>query len=68
MEKNYYFVSNSDNKIHKTSDVKCSITETLNGTEIEILSDDGDVIDKVNGFTTLGDLMEDMNSGGNDLE
>lgn len=66
--KPYYFISNSDNKIYKTSNVKCNIKETLNGIVIEILSDEDEVIDTVDAHETLGDLMESLNEGGNDLE
>jgi len=66
--KTYYFISNSDNKIYKTTDVKCNIKETLNGIVIEILSDEDEVIDTVDAHETLGDLMESLNEGGNDLE
>lgn len=66
--KPYYFISNSDNKIYKTTDVKCNIKETLNGIVIEILSDEDEVIDTVDAHETLGDLMESLNEGGNDLE
>ena len=66
--KPFYFISNSDNKIYKTSNVKCNIKETLNGIVIEILSDEDEVIDTVDAHETLGDLMESLNEGGNDLE
>lgn len=66
--KTYYFISNSDNKIYKTTDVKCNIKETLNGIVIEILSDEDEVIDTVDAHETLGDLMESLNEGENDLE
>jgi len=66
--KPYYFISNSDNKIYKTTDVKCVVKETLNGVVIEILSDENEVIDTVEAHETLGDLMESLNEGGNDLE
>jgi len=67
MEKVYYFISNSDNNIQKTSNIKCNINESLNGVKIEILSDDNEVIDTVSGYKSLGDLMESLN-GGNDFE
>lgn len=69
MEKEYYFISNSDNQIYKSSDIKCKIQKNLNysDVQIEILSDDDEVIDTVNGYETLGDLYESMNQG-NDVE
>jgi hypothetical protein len=71
MEKVYYFISNSDNKIYKTTDVRCNIENTINGVVINILQeteDGNEVIDVVSGYETLGDLMEVINGGGNDLE
>ena len=68
MEKKYYYVSNSDNMIHKTDESNCRIKENQNPVEIEILSPEDEVIDEVNGYETLGDLMESINDGGNDLE
>jgi len=66
----YYFISNSDNQIYKTTDVKCTIIEDLNHTnhvQIEILSEDDEIIDTCTGYDSLGDLYESMNTG-NDLE
>lgn len=66
MEKVFYFISNSDNQIHRTdeSDLICKKI----GDTIQILSSDGEVIDEVNSYKSIGDLMEVVNGGGNDLE
>lgn len=68
MEKTYYFISNSDNKIYNTKNVNCNVSvETINGVIIEILSEEGEVIDSCDGYETICDLMESIN-GGNDNE
>ena len=67
MEKTFYFISNSDNKIYNTKNVNCNVSETINGVVIEILSEEGEVIDSCDGYETIGDLMEVAN-GGNDNE
>jgi hypothetical protein len=41
--------------------------ETINGVIIEILSEEGEVIDSCDGYETICDLMESIN-GGNDNE
>ena len=71
----YYFISNSDNQIHKTDEqgLSCEIDKNQNPVTIQILSSgngvqEREIIDEVNGYETLGDLYESMNSGGNDVE
>jgi hypothetical protein len=67
--KTYYYIGNSDNQIHKTDDGgRYVITPMGSYVQIEILTEEGEVIDLVDGHETLGDLMEAMNGGGNDLE
>lgn len=76
-EKVYYFISNSDNQIHKTdeSGFRFQIdTKEKNYLSIQILGEtdeilgETEIIDEVVGYETLGDLMEAINGGGNDLE
>lgn len=76
-EKVYYFISNSDNQIHRTdeSGFRFQIdTKEKNYLSIQILGEtdetlgETEIIDEVVGYETLGDLMEAINGGGNDLE
>jgi len=76
-EKVYYFISNSDNQIHRTDEtgLHCKIDEKeKNYINIQILGEtdvergETEIIDEVVGYETLGDLMEALNGGGNDLE
>ncbi len=72
----YYFLSNSDNEIHRTDEpnINFHIDETqLNFTSIELLGEPDEtgaceVLDCVVGYDSLGDIMEVINGGGNDLE
>ena len=67
-QKVYYFIGNSDNHIHKTDDItNIKINGNGSSVEIEILSDENEVIDTVNGYETLGDLYESMSTS-NDTE
>lgn len=69
MNKIYYYISNSDNLIHKTDALDlCKIEEKHGEVIIEILTSENEVIDVVNGYESLGDLWESINGGGNDLE
>ena len=74
----YYFISNSDNQIHRTDETgfKYQIDKNeKNFISIQILGEDkendfcgyNEIVDEVVGYESLGDLMESMN-GGNDLE
>lgn len=69
MNKVYYFISNSDNQIHKTndSDLLCKIEEKGNVNIIQILTSNDEIIDEVIGFESLGDLRDFIN-GCDDLE
>lgn len=72
----YYFISNSDNQIHKTdeSDILYRIDETRSFLCIQLLGEpdpgngEQEILDEVVGYETLGDLYEAINGGGNDLE
>lgn len=72
----YYYISNSDNEIHKTDekDFKFRIDPNSSFICIQILGESDEfngetpILDEVVGYETLGDLWEAVNSGGNDLE
>lgn len=69
MDKIYYFVSNSDNQIHKTDESDLfKIEEKWDNITIQVLTSEGEVIDEVIGYKSLGDLMDVVYEGGNDLE
>lgn len=75
-EKVYYFISNSDNQIHKTDEagINFRIEENRSFLCIQLLGEpdpgngEQEILDEVVGYETLGDLMEAINGGGNDLE
>ncbi len=59
MQQTLYYISNVDGQIHNTNDVSCKITDKV----VEVLapaepdSDEQEVIDTCDGYTTIGALL-----------
>jgi hypothetical protein len=68
--KKLYYISNEDNNIHHTEEPNLFYKTELRDdvTVIQIMTEGGEIVDEVIGYNNLGDLMESINSGGNDLE